>query len=144
MASQTTFTKQSDVDAQWYVVSAQDQVLGRLAVRVANVLMGKHKPSYTPNADDGDYVIITDCEQVAVTGAKEAKKVYRYHTGYVGGLKEVPLGRMREAGKADQIVKLAVQRMLPKNRLGREAIKKLKTFNGSAHTHAAQKPQPLP
>lgn len=144
MASQTTFTKQSDVDAKWYVVSAKDQVLGRLAVRVANALMGKTKPSYTPNANDGDYVIVTDAEHVAVTGAKEAKKVYRYHTGYVGGLKEVPLSRMREGGKADQIIKLAVKRMLPKNRLGRDMLDKLKVFVGPQHTHAAQKPQPLP
>ena len=144
MASQTTFTKQSDVTPSWYIVSAKDQVLGRLATRVAAALMGKTKPTYTPNADDGDYVIITDAQEIVVTGRKEQQKVYRYHTGYVGGLKEIPLNRMREGGKADQMLKLAVKRMLPKNRLGRQMLDKLKVYPGSEHPHAAQKPQPLP
>lgn len=144
MASQTTFTKTSDAKAQWYQVSARDQVLGRLATRIAKTLMGKNKPSYTPQTDDGDYVIVVDAEAVAVTGRKEQQKVYRYHTGYIGGLKEIPLARMREGGKADQVIKLAVKRMLPKNRLGRQMLDKLKVYTGSEHPHVAQKPQPLP
>lgn len=143
MATDTSFSKQSDVNAQWYIVSAKDQVLGRLAVRIARVLMGKNKPSYTPHTDDGDYVVVTDARAVAVTGRKEQQKVYRYHTGYVGGLKEVPLARMR-ANKAEQVVELAVRRMLPKNRLGRQMLRKLKVYADDQHPHAAQKPQPLP
>ncbi len=143
MATETTFTKQNDVNAQWYIVSAQDQVLGRLAVRIARVLMGKNKPSFTPSTDDGDYVVVTNARQIAVTGRKEEQKVYRYHTGYVGGLKEVPLSRMR-ANKSEQLLELAVLRMLPKNRLGRHMLDKLKIYADDQHPHAAQKPQPKP
>ena len=140
---QTTFTKQSDVTPEWFVASAKDQVLGRLAVRVATALMGKHKPSYTPNCDDGAFVIITDASEIVLSGRKEFQKVYRYHSGYVGGLKEIPYSRMR-AEKPEQMIKLAVKRMLPKNRLGRQMLSKLKVYAGSDHPHAAQKPQPLP
>jgi len=139
----TTFTKSGDTQAEWFITSAEDQILGRLAVRVAQVLMGKHKPSFTPNVDDGDYVIVTDAAKIAVSGRKEQQKVYRFHSGYVGGLKEVPIARMR-ADRPEQLLKLAVRRMLPKNRLGRRMLDKLKIYAGAEHPHAAQKPQPLP
>ncbi|MHC5068353.1 MAG: 50S ribosomal protein L13 [Planctomycetota bacterium] len=140
---QTTFTKQSDVDADWFIISGKDQVLGRLAVRIAIILMGKHKASFTPHVDDGDYVIVTDAAEIVLTGRKEEQKVYRYHTGYVGGLKEIPYSRMRSE-KSEQMIKLAVRRMLPKNRLGREMLSKLKVYAGSSHPHAAQQPKPMP
>jgi len=123
--------------------SAKDQILGRFASRIARVLMGKNKPQYTPHVDSGDYVVVTDAEAIVVTGRKEQQKIYRYHTGYVGGLKELPLERMRQQ-KPEQILRLAVKRMLPKNRLGRNMLDKLKVYSGSEHPHAAQKPQPLP
>jgi len=140
---QTTFVKSSDVKPTWYQISADNQVLGQLAVRIAKVLMGKNKPSYTPHENDGDYVVVTDVEKIVVTGRKEKQKIYRFHSGYVGGLKEVPLARMR-AEKPDQILRLAVKRMLPKNRLGRRMLDKLKIYAGSELHHQAQKPQPLP
>lgn len=140
---QTTFSKPTDVAPQWYVQSAKDQVLGRLAVRVATVLMGKNKPSWTPHVDDGDYVVITDAEQIVASGRKEQKKLYRFHSGYVGGLKELSLAQMR-ASRPEQVITLAIKRMLPKNRLGRQALEKLKVYAGSAHPHVAQKPIQLP
>ena len=139
----TTFTKDSELAPVWYQVSAENQVLGRLAVRIVAVLMGKNKPSYTPHADDGDYVIVTDAEKVVVTGNKEIDKLYRRHTGYVGGLKEINLAGLR-ARKPEMIIQQAVRRMLPKNRLGRQMYAKLKVCSGPEHPHQAQKPQPLP
>ncbi len=139
----TTFTKDSDVTPAWYQVSAENQVLGRLAVRIATVLMGKNKPSYTPHVDDGDYVIVTDAEKIMVTGNKEVDKLYRRHTGFVGGLKEINLAGLR-ARKPEMIIQQAVRRMLPKTRLGRQMYAKLKVCCGSDHPHQAQKPQPLP
>ena len=124
---QTTFVKSSDIKPTWYQISADNQVLGSLAVRIAKVLMGKHKASYTPHEDDGDYVVVTDAEKIAVTGRKEKEKLYRFHSGYVGGLKEVPLARMRQ-DRPEQILRLAVKRMLPKNRLGRRMLDKLKIY----------------
>ena len=137
----TTFTQSTD--APWYIASGKDQVLGRLAVRIANVLQGKNKPTYSPNSNDGDYVVVTDAAELILTGKKEQQKVYRYHTGYVGGLKEIPYSRMK-AEKSEQMLKLAVRRMLPKNKLSRHMMDKLKVYAGSAHPHAAQQPQPLP
>ena len=140
---QTTFTKAEEVAPTWYVVSAKDVVLGQLAVRIAKVLQGKHKASFTPNVDDGDVVIVTDAKEVALTGRKDTQKVYRYHTGFVGGLKEVPFLNMRDE-HPDQVISLAVRRMLPKTRLARKMLGKLKVYGGSEHPHVAQNPQPLP
>jgi large subunit ribosomal protein L13 len=142
-AIQTTFPKPEATRATWYAVSAKDQVLGVLAARVARVLMGKHRVDYTPSVDLGDHVVVTDAAAVVVSGRKERDKVYRYHTGYAGGLKEVSFGRMRRE-KPDQIIKLAIKRMLPKNRLGKQMMEKLRVYGGAEHEQAAQKPQPLP
>lgn len=139
----TTFINPSTTTPQWFIVSAKDVVLGHLAVRIAKVLQGKHKPSYTANADDGDCVIVTDAQQVVLTGNKETHKVYRYHTGFVGGLKEVPFRRMRDQ-HPEQLITLAVRRMLPKNRLGRQMLRKLKVYAGADHPHTAQQPEALP
>ncbi|TVR42340.1 MAG: 50S ribosomal protein L13 [Planctomycetota bacterium] len=140
---QTTFTKTGEAAPTWYVVSAKNVVLGQLAVRIAKVLQGKHKASFTPNVDDGDVVIVTDAKDVVLTGRKDTQKVYRYHTGFVGGLKEVPFRRMRDE-HPDQVIALAVRRMLPKTRLARQMMSKLKVYPGSEHPHLAQKPAPLP
>ena len=139
----TTFLSKDTVEHAWYQVDASDQVLGRLAVRVARVLMGKNKPSYTPHVDCGDYVVITDAGQIQASGRKEQQKLYRFHSGYAAGLKEFSLSRMREK-RPEDIIRLAVRRMLPKNRLGRQMFEKLKVYSGSEHPHQAQKPQPLP
>ncbi|MFW5750843.1 MAG: 50S ribosomal protein L13 [Planctomycetota bacterium] len=139
----TTFAKESEVQRSWYACSADGEVLGRLAARIVKVLTGKNKPSYTPHVDCGDYVIITDAEKIAVTGTKEQDKLYRAHTGYVGGLKEINLARMRRE-KPELIIHNAVKRMLPKTTLGRHMLAKLKVFAGPEHPHAAQKPAPLP
>jgi large subunit ribosomal protein L13 len=145
MQQTTTFSNQPGhtAEPQWFTVSAKDQVLGRLAVRIARVLMGKHKASFSPGADDGDYVVVTDAEGILLTGRKEMQKVYRYHTGFVGGLKEVPFRRMRDE-RPDKVITLAVRRMLPKNRLARQMLSKLKVYSGGTHPHGAQKPQALP
>jgi large subunit ribosomal protein L13 len=139
----TTFTKPAETSTDWYHVSAKNEVLGRLAVRIARVLLGKHKRTWSPNIDNGDFVIVTDASSVTLTRAKAVNKVYRYHTGFAGGLKEVSYGRLRSE-KPDQMLMLAVKRMMPKNRLGRQVLKKLKVYAGVDHPHAAQQPKPLP
>lgn len=126
-----------ELQRRWYHVDADGQTLGRLAVQVATVLMGKHKPTYTPHVDTGDYVVVTNATLVHTTGQKREQKLYRYHTGYLGGLREHNLDWMLEH-KPDQVIRLAVKRMLPKNRLGRQMIRKLKVFPGAEHNMAAQ------
>ncbi len=140
---QTTFKRQQDVQAAWYQVDADGEIVGRLAVRIARVLRGKHRADFTPHVDGGDFVIVTNAAGVRLTGLKEQQKVYRHHTGYVGGLKEVPFLRQRNR-RPEEIVRRAVRGMLPKNALGRQMLKKLKIFRGAEHPHAAQQPQPLP
>jgi len=139
----TTFVKPQQQSVRWYHASAKDQVLGRLAVRIARILQGKHLVDYTPHVDQGDHVVITDAEAVRLTGTKEQRKVYHSHSGYVGGLKTVPFQRMRER-RPEEVVRLAVRRMLPKGRLGRDMARKLRVYRGAAHPHQAQKPAPLP
>ncbi len=139
----TTFASKDTIEQAWFHVDATDQVLGRLAVRIATVLMGKHKPSYTPNIDCGDYVVVTGAEGLRLTGNKGVKKQYRYHTGYVGGLKEVPYNRFMDE-KPDEALKLAIRRMLPKGVLGRQMLSKVKIYKGSEHPHGPQQPQALP
>jgi large subunit ribosomal protein L13 len=140
---QTTFTKQETVVPTWYHVSAKGQVLGRLAGRISKVLMGKHKVTWTPHVEDGDAVVVTDAELIEVTRGKTEKKVYRFHTGFAGGLKEVPFVRLRERNP-EQLLMLAIKRMMPKNQRTRDQLHKLKIYKGSAHPHEAQSPKPLP
>jgi large subunit ribosomal protein L13 len=130
------------VERKWYVVDAEGQTLGRLATKVAAVLRGKHKPTFTPNVDTGDFVIVINSDKVVLTGKKLEDKYYRYHTGYIGGLKEIPYKKLM-AEKSDLAVYEAVKGMLPKNSLGRAMIKKLRVYKGAEHNHAAQKPEAL-
>ena len=138
----TQFPSAKSVDRVWHVIDARDAVLGRLATKAATLLMGKHKPIYTPFLDTGDHVIIINAEKVRLTGAKEEQKFYRYHTGYPGGLKERTAKRMRETRPA-KMVELAVWGMLPKTKLGKHMYKKLKVYAGDKHPHQAQKPVAL-
>ncbi len=138
----TYVTKPEDIQRKWYVVDAKGQTLGRLASEVAQVVRGKHKPIYTPAADVGDYVIVVNAEKVHVTGRKLDQKTYYRHSGYPGGLKEISLRRMLEEHPT-RVIELAVRGMLPKNRLGRKMIKKLKVYAGADHPHEAQQPEPL-
>lgn len=135
----TYMAKAEEVKRNWYVVDATDMVLGRLASNVASVLRGKNKPTYTPNVDCGDHVIVINCDKVVLTGKKLEQKYHTYHTGYVGGLKQIQYKKMMEE-KADQAVMLAVKGMLPKNALGRQMIKKLRVYKGAEHNHKAQQP----
>ncbi|MBR2375538.1 MAG: 50S ribosomal protein L13 [Clostridia bacterium] len=130
------------VERKWYVVDAAGVPLGRLASRVASVLRGKNKPTFTPNVDTGDFVIVINTDQAVLTGKKLENKFYRYHTGYIGGLKEISYKKMM-AEKSDLAVYEAVKGMLPKNSLGRAMLKKLKVYKGADHNHAAQKPEVL-
>ena len=129
-------------DAKWYIVDATDVVLGRLASQVANVLRGKHKPTFTPNVDTGDYVIVINADKVKLTGNKLEDKMYTYHTGYVGGLKQIPYKTMME-NKSDVVVFEAIKGMIPHNALGRKVIQKLRIYKGAEHGHAAQNPEVL-
>ena len=130
------------VERKWYVVDAAGIPLGRLASKVAAILRGKNKPTFTPNVDCGDFVIILNSDKVVLTGKKLEDKFYRYHTGYIGGLKEISYKKMLEE-KSDLAVYEAVKGMLPKNSLGRDMIKKLRVYKGGEHNHAAQKPVEL-
>jgi large subunit ribosomal protein L13 len=132
--------KVSEVQHKWYVVDATNQVLGRFATQIATLLRGKHKPTYTPSMDDGDYVIVVNCEQIKITGRKADQKVYYRHTGYPGGIKATPY-RMMLAKHPDRILRKAVKGMLPKSRMGRKLLGKLKIFAGPNHPHAAQTPE---
>ena len=138
----TYMAKAEAVERKWYVVDAAGVPLGRLASRVASVLRGKNKPTYTPNVDTGDFVIVINTDKTVLTGKKLENKFYRYHTGYIGGLKEISYKKMM-AEKSDLAVYEAVKGMLPKNSLGRAMLKKLKVYKGAEHNHAAQKPEEL-
>ena len=130
------------VERKWYGVDAAGVPLGRLASRVASVLRGKNKPTFTPNVDTGDFVIVINTDKVVLTGKKMEDKFYRYHTGYIGGLKEISYKKLL-AEKSDLAVYEAVKGMLPKNSLGRTMLKKLRVYKGAEHNHAAQKPEEL-
>ena len=134
----TYMAKPEEIERKWYIVDAEGQVFGRLASQIASVLRGKNKPTYTPNVDCGDYVVI-NTDKMILTGKKLEQKYYRYHTGYVGGLKEIQFKKMM-AEKSDMALTNAVKGMLPKSSLGRNMIKKLKVFKGAEHTHQAQQP----
>jgi large subunit ribosomal protein L13 len=138
-----TFTeKQAEIEREWYLVDADGQTLGRLASRIAPILKGKHKPTYTPYLDCGDFVIIVNAEKVRVTGRKLDQVFHHHHSGYPGGLRSVSL--REQLGKhPERVLQAAVRGMLPKNKLGRRMIKKLKVYAGDAHPHQAQQPKPL-
>jgi large subunit ribosomal protein L13 len=138
----TPMPKESDIERKWYVVDAEGKVLGRLASRVASILRGKHKPIFTPHLDVGDHVVVLNAEKVHLTGRKLENKQYRWHTGYIGGLREVSAEKMIRT-HPERVIEWAVQGMLPKNRLGRAMAKKLKVYRGAAHPHQAQQPQAL-
>lgn len=138
-----TFMPKADtVERKWFVVDAAGQTLGRLSSEIAKVLSGKNKPIYTPHVDTGDHVIVINAEQVVLTGKKLDQKLYRYHTGHPGGLREIKYKEMM-AKKPEEVVMHAVKGMLPKNKLGRQMLKKLRVYRGSEHNHAAQKPEVL-
>ena len=134
--------KPAEVKRDWYVVDAAGLPLGRVASQVASVLKGRTKPTYTPNVDTGDYVIVINTDQIELTGKKREQKYYRYHTGYVGGLKEIRYDKLMDE-KSDFALTKAVKGMLPKNSLGRAMIKKLFVYKGSEHPHTAQQPKEL-
>lgn len=138
----TYSAKPQDVRRDWYVVDASGKTLGRLATEVARRLRGKHKPEYTPHVDTGDYIVVVNAKDVAVTGNKRADKMYYRHTGYIGNLKSANFEKMVEKAP-EEVIRLAVKGMLPKNPLGRQMIRKLKIFAGPEHKHEAQQPQPL-
>jgi large subunit ribosomal protein L13 len=138
-----TFTaKTAEIEREWYVVDAEGQTLGRLASRIAPIIKGKHKPIYTPHLDCGDYVIVINADKVRVTGQKMDQKFYHRHSGYPGGLRSISL-RDQLATYPERVLQFAVKGMLPKNKLGRRMIKKLKVYAGDSHPHQAQQPKPL-
>jgi large subunit ribosomal protein L13 len=139
----TEYYKREESNQEWFVVDAQDQVLGRLATRVASVLRGKHKPTYTPNADIGDFVIVINADKVRLTGKKMTDKSYYRHTGYIGGIKETTPGKVLASKHPQRLVEWAVRGMLPKSRLGDRLFTKLKVYAGPDHPHQAQLPRPL-
>jgi large subunit ribosomal protein L13 len=138
----TPVPKEQEIQRKWFLVDADGQVLGRLATRVASILRGKHKAMFTPHLDVGDHVVVVNAEKIHVTGRKRTDKMYRWHSGYIGGLREVPFEKMVRS-HPERVIEWAVQGMLPKNRLGRAMAKKLKVYRGAAHPHEAQQPEPL-
>ena len=132
--------KPQEVERKWYVLDAEGKTLGRLATEAASILRGKRKPIYTPHVDTGDYVIVINAEKIEVTGKKRKEKIYKRHTGYPGGLREITFEKL-QAKKPDEIICHAVKGMLPKGPLGRQMYKKLKVYAGPEHNHAAQKPE---
>jgi large subunit ribosomal protein L13 len=138
----TFVAKEHELKKKWYLVDAENKVVGRLASQIAIRLRGKHKPIFTPHADTGDFIVVINAEKVTLTGAKWDKKVYYRHSGYVGGLKEISAKKLLEK-KPEEILRLAVKRMLPKNSLGRRQLKKLKIYTGTEHPHEAQRPEKL-
>lgn len=139
---QTTHPKIETADRAWYVASAKNQVLGKLATKIAVALMGKRKALFSNAADQGDFVVVTDVEKLVVTGNKAVGKIYKFHTGFIGGLQELSFGELH-ARKPEQVLQLAVRRMLPKNRAARGMLARLKIYKGEAHPHASQNPKPL-
>ncbi len=138
----TFSAKPAEVKRQWFVVDAEGKTLGRLSTEIARRLRGKHKTEYTPHVDTGDYIVVINAEKIHVTGKKELNKIYHHHTGYIGGLKSIALGKQRKE-HPERIIESAVKGMLPKNPLGREMFRKLKVYAGPDHQHAAQQPAPL-
>ncbi|RMF85584.1 MAG: 50S ribosomal protein L13 [Nitrospinota bacterium] len=138
----TFVAKKETVQRQWYLVDADGKTLGRLATEIARILRGKHKPIYTPHVDTGDFVVVINAAKIHLTGNKWKDKVYYHHTGYAGGLKAFTAEQLRER-KPERLLETAVRGMLPKTKLGRQMLKKLKIYPGPEHPHQAQQPQPL-
>ncbi len=138
----TYYPKPGEVQREWLLIDAEGQTLGRLASRVARLLMGKDKPAYTPGVDVGDFVVVINAEKIAVTGKKLDEKVYYRHSGYPGGLKQITL-REQLSRHPERVIKAAVKGMLPRNRLGRKLLRKLRVYAGPEHPHHAQKPKPV-
>ncbi len=137
----TTYSpKEGEIERKWYVIDAADKSLGRVATEAAKLLRGKHKPTFTPNEDVGDFVIIINCKDAVLTGHKLDQKVYRHHSGYIGGMREVSARTMMEK-TPEKAMYLAVKGMLPHNKLGNKMVKKLRVYAGSEHENAAQKPE---
>ncbi|MDQ6802430.1 MAG: 50S ribosomal protein L13 [Acidobacteriota bacterium] len=136
----TYFPKKGDIEQRWFLIDAEGKVLGRLSTTIATILAGKNKPMYTPFLDTGDHVIVVNAEKVVLTGKKETDKIYRHHSQYPGGLKE-RAARFVRAEKPERIIEEAVWGMLPKNKLGRQMLKKLNVYRGAKHPHEAQKPE---
>lgn len=138
----TEVAKIENVKRDWYLVDAQEQVLGRLASQIANILRGKNKVIFTPSVDTGDFVVVVNAEKISLTGRKLADKTYYSHSGFPGGLKEITAGKLLEK-KPEELIRKAVKGMLPKNKLSRHMIKKLKIYTGASHPHDAQQPKKL-
>lgn len=138
----TFLPQMNELERDWYVVDAEDQVLGRMATRIASYLMGKGKPTYTDFLDTGDFVVVVNIDKIKLSGKKLEDKIYYSHSGYPGGLKQVSAARLMEK-HPDRVIKHAVKGMLPKNKLGRRMLKRLKVYTGPEHPHSAQKPQTL-
>ena len=142
MQYRTYVTKPAEVELSWYVVDSDGQTLGRLATQIATVLRGKHKPTYSPSVDCGDFVIVVNAEKIHVTGRRKDQKKYYHHSGYMGGLTEITLRQQLE-NNPDRVIKSAVRGMLPKNKLGRKMFSKLKVYAGPDHPHQAQQPEQM-
>ncbi|MCF6264090.1 MAG: 50S ribosomal protein L13 [Xanthomonadales bacterium] len=138
----TISAKPLEVERDWFIVDAENKILGRLATEIATRLRGKHKPIYTPHVDTGDYIVVINADKIAVTGNKMKDKLYQHHTGYIGNLKTTTLGKLL-AEHPERVLEKAVKGMLPKNSLGRTMFRKLKVYAGTDHPHAAQQPQTL-
>ena len=135
--------KKEDIKKKWLLIDAKDAVLGRLAVHSANILRGKNKPNYTPNQDCGDNLIIINADQVHLTGKKATDKIYYRHTGYPGGIKETNPTKMKDKNKSNEIIKLAIKRMIPNGPLGKKQLSNCKIYSGQEHSHTAQQPQKI-
>jgi large subunit ribosomal protein L13 len=142
MSAKTYAARESEIERRWYVVDAADQTLGRLASRIARVLEGKHKPTWQPNLDSGDHVIVLNASRIAVSSNKRETKIYVRHSGYPQGLKEETLGHLLER-RPEEVVRRAVKGMLPRTTLGTQQLRKLKVYAGADHPHQAQRPEPL-
>ncbi|ACL04384.1 ribosomal protein L13 [Desulfatibacillum aliphaticivorans] len=138
----TYSAKASDNKGKWYIVDAEDQVLGRLASQIAARIRGKHNPMYTPHTDTGDCIVVVNADKIRLTGRKLSQKMYYRHSGYIGGLKEITAAKLLEK-RPEDLIRFAVKGMLPKNRLGRQLNKKLRVYAGPDHPHEAQQPEPL-
>ena len=140
MNNTTYMAKNNEVESKWYIIDASQKPLGRVAAEAAKLLRGKHKPTFTPNQDTGDHVIILNCKDVILTGKKLDQKVYRHHSGYIGGMKETTAREML-AKSPEKMMMLAIKGMLPKNSLGRQMLKKVRVYAGNEHENIAQKPE---
>ena len=138
----TYFPKKGDIEPRWFIIDAENKILGRLSSEVAKIISGKNKPTYTPFLDTGDHVIVINAEKILLTGRKETEKIYRRHSLYPGGLRSAE-ARFVRAEKPEAMIEEAVWGMLPKNKIGRKMLKKLKVYRGTAHPHSAQKPEKL-